>query len=105
MIWAESQSIQHAPKGDDRLSRLPNAGPHVSPSPWHMPTLEACLLHSHQPPKGPLPHAEAAMPARPLSAFYIYSAACGIFSCVATGMFMPLFLERESPSGRDRRCG
>lgn len=32
-----------------------------------------------------------------LVAFYTYSAACGIFSCITTGLFMPLFLERTCP--------
>lgn len=32
---------------------------------------------------------------RPLAAFYTYSAACGVFSCISTGLFMPIFLERK----------
>jgi hypothetical protein len=35
---------------------------------------------------------------RPLAAFYTYSAACGVFSCISTGLFMPIFLERTSSS-------
>lgn len=37
-------------------------------------------------------------PDRPLAAFYTYSAACGVFSCISTGLFMPIFLERTSSS-------
>ncbi|KAJ9098311.1 hypothetical protein QFC19_006435 [Naganishia cerealis] len=35
---------------------------------------------------------------RPLAAFYAYSAACGVFSCVSTGLFMPIFLEQLARS-------
>lgn len=40
---------------------------------------------------------------RPLAAFYTYSAACGVFSCISTGLFMSIFLERKPfpPFSRD----
>jgi hypothetical protein len=37
---------------------------------------------------------------RPLAAFYTYSAACGVFSCISTGLFMPVFLERKLVSSQ-----
>ncbi|KAI5451063.1 Autophagy protein 22 [Naganishia albida] len=52
---------------------------------------------------------------RPLAAFYTYSAACGVFSCISTGLFMPIFLEQLARShgslgpdgakcGKDEAC-